>query len=142
MRKLLIYAAVFLGGILVDSQVQAQVISDSELKINHSPITQPGAFIASLEPAQFEYNTEKFSKFKLPEGKQLGFVNVNPSAAWPGLVKKENKIYPAGKNATATATVSKVDLESLIPVMVAALQEQQKEIEALRKELDAIKKNR
>lgn len=139
MRKRLMFAAFLIGGLLVKTDLSAQVIADTELKINRSPISGASSYIAAIEPAQFEYNTKKYSGFKLPEGKQFGFVIDKDQTSLPGLIKTENMLYSAGKNATRTASLNKVDVESLLPVMVAALQEQQKEIEALRRELDILK---
>jgi hypothetical protein len=47
--------------------------------------------------------------------------------------------YTTGKNSYRTAKVKTMDMESLIPILVASIQEQQAEIEKLKAELKALK---
>ena len=57
----------------------------------------------------------------------------------PALVTKTAKDYSSGKNSFRSATVSKVDYESLIPLLVGSIKEQQEQIEQLKKEINVLK---
>jgi len=140
MKTSVFYSFVFAAGIsLTGLNASAQQIADSELKINRAPVENPALHISKLEPVTFEYNHEKFKQLDLPKGRQYGFVNDQAAVTMPGLLKDVNKMYPVGKNAFKTATMTTTDLESLIPIMVGAIKQQQEEIEQLRKELNDLK---
>ncbi|MBD1428551.1 MULTISPECIES: tail fiber domain-containing protein [Sphingobacterium] len=115
----------------------AQQIEEKELKVNVQTISQPFAVLNSLEPVTFNFNTEKYKAFELPKSKQYGFTTANAS---PEVITKQAKIYKTGKNATKAFQYDEVNNENLIPVLVAAIKEQKAEIEALRKELENLKK--
>ncbi|MCA5005506.1 tail fiber domain-containing protein [Sphingobacterium bovistauri] len=131
---------VILGAIMgIVHTVNAQQLTEKELKVNVETISQPFAVINNLEPITFNYNTDKFKAFELPKSKQYGFTAEN---AAPEVVKTQSKIYKSGKNATKTVKYDEVNNENLIPVLVAAIKEQQAELEALRKELNELKNSK
>ena len=115
----------------------AQQINEKELKVNVQTISKPFVVLNSLEPVTFNYNTDKYKAFELPKTKQFGFTTENAS---PEVVKTQSKVYKTGKNATKAMKYDEVNNENLIPVLVAAIKEQQAEITALRKELENLKK--
>lgn len=49
------------------------------------------------------------------------------------------KDYPSGKNAFKTASITDVDHESLIPLLVGSVKEQQEQIEQLKQEIQVLK---
>jgi len=51
-------------------------------------------------------------------------------------------MYPAGKNQYRSVDVAKVDMQSLVPVLLGAIQEQQQQIEMLKAEVRSLKQNR
>jgi len=55
------------------------------------------------------------------------------------LVVNQQKTYTAGKNSTKIATVPVVDYETLIPLLVGSIKEQQLQIEALKKEISLLR---
>jgi len=115
----------------------AQQINEKELKVNVQSISKPFAVLNSLEPITFNYNTDKYKAFELPKVKQFGFTTERASQE---VIQTQSKIYKTGKNSTKAIKYDEVNNESLIPVLVAAIKEQQAEIEALRKELENLKK--
>ncbi|PST84239.1 DNA topoisomerase IV [Pedobacter yulinensis] len=118
---------------------QAQKLSDNQLKSNIQPIENPVNRLVQLEPVSFEYNKDWSTRLKLGQNKQFGFVAEDLGKVFPELVFTQNKDYPSGKNASKMASVNKVDLEALVPVLVAAMKEQQAEIENLKKEISGLK---
>lgn len=118
---------------------KAQQLPEKELKVNVETISQPFEVINNLEPITFNYNTDKYKAFELPKAKQYGFTAEN---AAPEVLKKQSKIYKSGKNATKTVKYDEVNNENLIPVLVAAIKEQQAELETLRKEIEELKKSK
>lgn len=123
-------------GFVYTANAQQQV-QEKELKVNIETIAQPLNIINNLKPVTFNFNTEKYKAFELPKSKQYGFITENTSTE---IVDKKSKIYKTGKNATRTFQTEEVNNEKLIPVLVAAIKEQQAEIEALKKELQNLKK--
>jgi hypothetical protein len=55
------------------------------------------------------------------------------------MVYEVSKIYEAGKNNSKVASYNEVQTTDLIPVLVAAIKEQQAEIELLKKEVQLLK---
>ncbi|WP_315824324.1 hypothetical protein [Paraflavitalea speifideaquila] len=93
-----------------------------------------------LEPGVFEYDQQQSKQLKLPQGKHYGFTIAEIEAVFPELIKRTTHTYLFGKNTYRTATVKTVNMESLIPILVASVKQQQVEIEQLKKELQELKK--
>ncbi|HYH56464.1 MAG TPA: tail fiber domain-containing protein [Anseongella sp.] len=113
----------------------AQQIPDSELKSNIAPLENSLEYIRKLEPKTYEYNLEAFGHLGLPKGPHFGFIAEELEQVLPESVGVRHHRYAAGKNSSRTAKVKDVDMESLIPVLVAAIKEQQTEIERLKKQV-------
>jgi hypothetical protein len=58
----------------------------------------------------------------------------------PHLVWHRSKSYTTGKNSSRAALLPEIDLERLVPVLVAAIQEQQQLINQLQEEMAEMKK--
>lgn len=133
-----IKSIVIIGAIMgIVHTTKAQQINEKELKVNVESISQPFTVLNNLEPITFNYNTDKFKTFQLPKSKQYGFTTEKAS---PEVIQTQSKSYKTGKNATKAFKYDEVNNENLIPVLVAAIKEQQAEIKALRKELENLKK--
>ncbi|MGV3640814.1 MAG: tail fiber domain-containing protein [Adhaeribacter sp.] len=113
----------------------SQQVPDQELKKNVMPVKNALSYIQQLEPKKFEYNTGKYSKLKLPAGQQYGFLAANMQQVLPELIDSRSQSYQVGKNTYKNATYQHYDLESLIPILVGAIQEQQQQIEQLKRQL-------
>ncbi len=119
----------------------AQQLNEQELKINIQNIHNSTEQIKQLMPITFDYDTQKFGKLDLPHGNQYGFLASSVKNILPHIAKESSQVYTVGKNATKVAKYDDVDSERLIPLLVAAIKEQQQQIEALQKEVTALKKS-
>jgi hypothetical protein len=125
------------ASVFISAKVNAQNISDSELKKNAAPVNNSLDIVSQLKPVSFEFNADKFKNLNLPAGKQYGFLTDDVQQILPGLITKQQKWYTAGKNDQRAVTTSKIDYEMLIPLLVGAIQQQQAEIDALKAQLKA-----
>lgn len=119
----------------VSFQVKGQEIAQT----NVQPINNALAMVTKLEPVSFNYDKTWVEKLKLPSTSQYGFVGADAKTAVPSVVAVEAKQYLAGKNAFNAATLTKVDYERLLPLLVASIKEQQAQIEELKRELSSLK---
>lgn len=117
----------------------AQKIEEQQLKVNVGKITNPTQHLKNLEPVTFKYDVSKYNYLKLPAGEQYGFLASNVLPEFPNMVYETSKVYGAGKNNSKVARYNEVQKEDLIPVLVAAIKEQQAEIEWLKNELSQLK---
>ena len=124
----------------VVTSVTAQENKEGVLQKKVGTIEHPVQSLSQLEPGVFEYDQRQSKQLKLPQGKYYGFTIAELEAVFPELVKQTTRTYMFGKNTYRTATIKTVDMESLIPVLVASVQQQQQEIEQLKKELQELKK--
>lgn len=124
----------------VTQQASTQNLADSEIKTNLSQIPDPLKSVLALEPRAFEYNTQQFSHLKLPAGRHYGFISEEFRQVFPAMVYKKPQSYMAGKNNYRNATINAINMEALIPVLVASIKQQQTLIEELRAEVEALKK--
>ena len=115
--------------------VNAQKISEQQLKVNVAKISNPLDQLKSIDPVVFNYNHEQYKQLNLPAGQQYGFLTENLQAAYPDMVQEYTKLYPSGKNNDKVARYDEVRSADLIPLLVAAVKAQQAEIELLKKEL-------
>jgi len=126
------------AGILFIAAAQvanAQQISEQELKVKVADITSATDKLISLKPVTFEYDLKKYPALKLPSGNQYGFLTGELKTQYPELVTQTGQVYMAGKNNAAVAKYDEVATATLIPVLVAAIKEQQEAIELLKKQI-------
>ncbi len=69
------------------------------------------------------------AEFNFPEGKQIGVIAQDVEKIVPELVQ------------TAADGIKSVDYVKMIPVLIEAMKEQQKMIDALKAEVELLKKN-
>jgi len=125
--------AVFL--ISASLKISAQEIAQTNIQ----PLNNSISLVSQLQPVSFTYDAKWADKLKLSNKTQMGFVVTDVEKVLPALVNKTAKDYPVGKNASRNATLSTVDYESLIPLLVGSIKEQQQQIEQLKRELDSLK---
>ncbi|MFD0750447.1 tail fiber domain-containing protein [Mucilaginibacter calamicampi] len=133
-----VIAALFL--VINTSASNAQQVSDKDIKKNATPVSNSLAALSRLEPVTYQFNREEFKQLNLPAGTQYGFIAEDVKQVLPSAVSTDAKWYTAGKNNQRAVTVSTVDLEKIVPLLVGAVKEQQAEIEKLRAEIQALKK--
>lgn len=132
---LLSFAAFLIGASV---KINAQEIAQTNIQ----PLNNSILLVSQLQPITFNYDKKWAQKLKISDQSQYGFITANIQQVLPGLVTKSAKDYAAGKNAFNTAIIAKVDYESLIPLLVGSIKEQQQQIDALKKELQELRSQR
>lgn len=133
MKKSLLLGAIAIVGFALNTN--AQTVKQTEItSIDNSLNT-----VLKLTPINFSYDKDWAGKLKLSTQKQAGFAVEEVAKVAPELVVNQQKTYTAGKNSTKTATVPVVDYETLIPLLVGSIKEQQLQIEALKKEISTLR---
>lgn len=102
---------------------------------NSSPINSSLSYVTQLEPITFERTNTDGKTNTLP----YGFDAKELQKVLPGIVKTRYKMVPAGKNQFKTVATQEVELESLIPLLVGSIKEQQEEIIKLKAEMQSLK---
>ncbi|MBK9329213.1 MAG: tail fiber domain-containing protein [Sphingobacteriales bacterium] len=120
----------------VDTIIQCEVthhttsvyfpFSDKRLKKNIQPLTNVMEKISRLDLYSFEYN-KSASKSFLPSGMHYGFMAQELKEVYPTFVQLNSDGYYS------------VNYQEMIPVLTKGLQEQQQQIEALKKEMAELK---
>ena len=103
---------------------------------NAQPIANGVELISKLSPIQFEYNSPTNILNQLPKGTQYGIDTQKLKEIFPQAVKKSYFSVTKGKSTPTQESVDKVDYNILIPFLIAAIQEQQKEIEKLKNKVN------
>lgn len=114
--------------------------SDRQLKDNIAPMTNALDKIMQLKPSTYTYKTDEFTGLSLPSTPQMGLIAQELEEVFPYLVK-ETGLPGRGKNGMVVATgktFKTVNYVSLIPVLIAAMQEQQKQIAAQKVLIDQL----
>ena len=132
MKRAISFAVLLIAASL---KISAQEVVQNNVKPVENALSQ----VTKLEPVSFNYDKAWAEKLKLSARPQYGFVGTDAKAAVPNIVSVQSKDYSSGKNAFKSATITKVDYESLVPLLVASIKEQQQQIEALRHELKMLK---
>lgn len=134
------YIGLITLGLFISTATIAQTINDEQTKLNVASISNPVERLSQLKPISFEYNTKQYKFLNLQSGKQYGFLSDNIQAVFPELVKEKRVSYMQGKNNYKSASIANINETSLIPVLVASIVEQQKQIDQLKAEIEAMKK--
>jgi hypothetical protein len=110
--------------------------SDRKLKTGIAPLENAVEHLMKLKPAAYQYKTEAFQSMALPKGEQMGLIADELKQVFPSLVAL--MVQPPQYNADRTEQISPevefegVNYQGLIPVLIGAIQEQQKQIEELK----------
>jgi hypothetical protein len=125
--------------LFISAVVYSQNLNDSEIKKNITAIENPLKKLVQLQPKSFEYKTDQYKHLKLQHGKKYGFLAEDFQHIFPDLVVEKSVSYMFGKNAYRNSTIKTIDEQSLIPLLVASIKEQQLQIDKLTTELEALK---
>ena len=128
-------------GIFVTGSCHPCFVSDEKFKKNIRPIEKGLSTIMSLKPKSYEMKTEEFKdQIQLPKGNQYGFTAQDVESILPELVHSvtapRDRLTPEERKKGIKKKNLKfkgMEYTTLIPILVRAIQEQQAEIEALRK---------
>jgi hypothetical protein len=117
-------------------------LNDNQVKSNVVPINGALQSVNRLQPVSYNFNHQQSQGIKLPQGTQYGFMADNVQAVLPALLKNESQLVPAGKNTYRSVDMKTVDMQSLIPVLIGAIKEQQQQIDELKAEVQMLKQSK
>jgi hypothetical protein len=129
-------------GLIISTIAVSQTVTDTEIKKNVTEINASLQKLAQLNPKTFEYETDKYKHLKLEPGIKFGFMAEEIQQVFPHMVHEKNVSYMFGKNTYRYTKIKTIDEGSLIPVLVAAIQQQQRQIEKLTLEVETLKDKR
>jgi hypothetical protein len=101
--------------------------SDLRFKENIKPIESPLNKILNMEGISFDWKKDEFKDKGFPEGRHYGVVAQKVEKVLPEVVKEG----PGGEKS--------VSYTEIVPVLIEAIKEQQKEIERLKMEVTELK---
>lgn len=110
----------------------AYTTSDRQLKTNIQSYTNALDKLKLLKPSTYVYRTSEFTSLHLPEGQQIGLIAQELETVFPELVREVpgfNQYDENGKVIGQLPALKSVNYEGLIPVLIAAVQEQQQQID-------------
>lgn len=113
--------------------------SDRKLKKDIEPITGGLATVMSLSPKSYLFKTDdlEFKSMNLATGTHYGFIAQELELVVPAVVS--NNVHATPENPNETIEFKGVNYTELIPILTQAIQEQQAQIETLKKEVAALK---
>jgi len=123
------YAAYFSGNVYCSG---SYLPSDEKLKVNIQPMKNSLAKIMQLDVMTYNFKTSEFPELNLPIDTQNGFTARNLESVFPELVK----LNPAKKE--QPVDFKAVNYTGLIPVLTAAIQEQQLLIQKMQSKIDEL----
>ena len=127
------YAGYFVGDVFVSGTVTQA----SDLRLKTDVRDMPSGTLAQilrLKPKTYQFVNVDASGLQLPAGKQIGFVAQDVAAVFPELVRTvKTTDEHAGKQFDSVMTV---DYVKVVPLLVKAVQEQQAQIDTLRRQLE------
>jgi hypothetical protein len=119
-------------------------ISDRKFKQDIQAVEDGLEQVLKLRPTTYTFKAAEYKGMHLPEGRQLGLIADEVKEVFPELV--EQAVHPAEydeqdrtKVISPEVTYEGVNYQGLIPVLIASIQEQQRQIIALKAELTALK---
>lgn len=138
------YAGYFNGNVTYTGTLTST--SDIKLKTNVRPYQSGLNALMQLKPSTYEYKHDGLYRYmKLPEGTQLGLIAQDIETVLPELIQNAEFVSmqkPDGESQPDNVMIEykSVNYMGLIPVLISAIQEQQQQIEALKKEVELLKK--
>ena len=117
--------------------------SDARLKSNVQPLGSVLTKLNKLETATYNFRTSEYPNLYLPSDLQTGFMAANLQEQFPNLVQDvtlPEKIHPkTGVLISQSASIKVVNYMGMIPVLTAAIQEQQTQIEFKNAAIETLK---
>ena len=118
------YAFSIFGSLWVNGTTYA---SDARFKQNVNPIQSPLQKLLRLNGVEYEMKTDQFQKNHFAPGRQMGLLAQEVEKIIPDVVSEKDG-YKG------------VDYAKLVPLLVEAIKEQQKQIEEQRKMIEALQR--
>jgi hypothetical protein len=124
------WAGQFIGDIVYS---RAFRFSDGRLKNNVKPLENILSKLSQIQTSSYTFKQSEYPGLCLPGGNQIGFIAENVAKVFPELVKDasmpEIKANRQGRLARAAVSFQAVNYEGFIPLAVAAINEQQKQLD-------------
>ncbi|MCI4669025.1 MAG: tail fiber domain-containing protein [Bacteroidia bacterium] len=139
------YAGYFAGNVF---STGSYLPSDLNLKSDIRPSQSALGKLLQLQISNYSYRTEDFPDMNLPKGTRTGFMAQDVAKLMPELVQKATapaateEELEAGATQTTDVHFQAVDYAGMVPYLVKAIQEQQAQIEALKAEIQDLKKKK
>jgi hypothetical protein len=122
--------------------------SDEKLKQDIADMDPAGSLdqLMRLRPTSYRYRTDQYPDMNLPAEDQMGLVAQDLQQVFPELVKQVTP-PPEDDEEQDTAGAGRepflgIDYNGLIPVLIAAVQQQQWEIEELRAQVASLSRKK
>jgi hypothetical protein len=112
--------------------------SDEKLKKNIENEASMLEKLMQLRPVSYQYKSEELKYIHLPNKLQHGFVAQELQQVFPEAVKQIQHPVFEGSKLVRTEDIVAVNYQSLIPVLIKAVQEQQVVIEDLKKQVNEL----
>jgi hypothetical protein len=127
------FAGYFNGKVVITGNLTLG--SDERLKENIKPVSNALSSVMRITPSTYTFKKE-YENMNVEKGMQYGFIAQNVEKVFPELVVTA---YDKSENEDAPMEYKTVNYLGMIPVLTASIQEQQKMIDELKTELDAMK---
>lgn len=117
--------------------------SDKKLKKNISEIDNYLNLLQQLRPKKYEFRVDEFPQLNLPDGEKYGLIAQELEDVFPNLVcktKSPAKLDKAGIETYPSIEFKSIKYTELIPILIGAIQEQQKIIEEKGIRIDNLEK--
>jgi len=132
------YAGFFSGDVYCTG---SYLPSDRNLKKNIEGINNALATINKLSSYTYEYNTEKYPHLNFPAQRQYGFLSQEVEQVLPELIKttvQPDQYDNEGNLLHESVSFKAINYTAIIPLLVEGMKEQQKEIEALKSQVQQL----
>ena len=129
------WAGFFQGSVFTTGVFQT---SDESLKTNVENLEDATSVLMSLQPRKYHFNVDQYPQMNLPSGEQMGFMAQDLAEVLPSLVRSNSTIAELdslGNVVQEEVPFMCVNYTGLIPLIVAASQEQQATIQNLQTQL-------
>ena len=103
-------------------------VSDGKLKTNVRSINNALQIVGQLNPLMYEFDTQKYDALQLAQGTQYGLIAQDVEKILPELITE--------LNLTESESYKSVNYNALIPILIEAIKEQQKEIDLLTEKIE------
>jgi hypothetical protein len=133
-------AGYFSGAVWASSY---QTISDRKFKEGIAPLEHTLQQLMKLRPTAYQFKTGDYQSMHLPTGRQIGLIADELKQVFPELVQQA--VHPAEYKEDSREEINPeikyegINYQGLIPILIAAVQEQQQHIYELKNELSDLK---
>jgi Chaperone of endosialidase len=129
------YAGYFDGRVYT---TQTYNSSDRKLKQDIKPLNASLDLLMRLKPMEYSFRVEEFKHMNLPSGRHMGFIAQELEEVLPELVASSSSpILGENGNEQGRTKFNAVNYTEIIPLLTAAMQEQQSTIQALENRINS-----